>query len=105
MFPDKVAPHSDKQAWRKCKTCGNIWKSKIDSRTRCKAGCPECAKKIISESKMIPVVCVETGKEYSSIQDAESSTGINRHGISHCCKGDQMTAGGYHWRYAKSNDK
>ena len=99
LTPDKVAPHSDKKAWWKCKTCGYEWKSKIDSRTRLKAGCPECGKRKVSESKYKPVRCIETNNEYKSMQDAENDTGINRQCIANCCKGRQKTAGKYHWEY------
>ena len=99
LFPDKVAPHSDKKAWWKCNTCGYIWQSKIDSRTRMKSGCPECGKRIIAAAKFKSVICIETGKVYVSLKDAEDKTGINRNCIGNCCKGKQKTAGKYHWKY------
>lgn len=99
LFPDKVAPHSDKKAWWKCNTCGYIWQSKIDSRTRMKSGCPECGKRIIAAAKFKSVICIETGKVYVSLKDAEDKTGINRNCIGNCCKGNRKTAGKYHWKY------
>ncbi len=99
LFPDKVAPHSDKKAWWKCNCCGNIWLSKIDSRTRMHAGCPECGKRSVSESKYKAVKCIETGMIYKSIKDASMNTGIRSSSISSCCKGRQKTAGKHHWRY------
>ena len=100
LFPNKVAPHSDKKAWWRCKKCGNIWQSKIDARTRLQAGCPECGKHLISQSKYKPVKCIETGEVFISLQDAEIKTGINRTCISNCCRGKQKTAGKRHWKFS-----
>lgn len=47
----------------------------------------------------VPVVCVETGIEYESGKQAQEITGISRHNICSCCKGERKTAGGYHWIY------
>ena len=102
LFPDKVAPHSDKKAWWKCKSCGYSWKSKIDGRTGMKAGCPKCASRKRSEVQFKPVKCIETSKVYRSIKDAGTITGINRTCISNCCKGKQKTAGGFHWEFYKN---
>ena len=46
-----------------------------------------------------PILCVETGEVYHSLQYAEEMTGINQSNICKCCKGKVKTAGGYHWRY------
>ena len=97
--PNLVTSHSDKKVWWTCRKCGHIWRAKIDSRTRMKAGCPECGKRIVSESKYKPVRCIETGKIYKSLQTAEINTGINRNCIGNCCKGKQKTAGKLHWEY------
>jgi hypothetical protein len=45
------------------------------------------------------VVCIETGKEYKSIREAELCTGAGNQNITACCKGKRETSGGYHWRY------
>lgn len=49
-----------------------------------------------------PVFCIEQNKIYESINDAAKINGINKKGISGCCRGVKHynTAGGYHWRYA-----
>jgi hypothetical protein len=44
-------------------------------------------------------LCIETGKEYYSIREAERQTGILNTNISSCCKNKAKTAGGYHWKY------
>lgn len=46
----------------------------------------------------LPVICVETGVEYPSIQEARRQTKIRNIGM--CCSGSRNTAGGYHWKYA-----
>ena len=45
----------------------------------------------------IPVRCIETGKVYSSLTQAEKATGINHRSISYVCNGIKYTAGGLHW--------
>lgn len=45
----------------------------------------------------IPVICLETGTVYLSIEDAKRKTGIRN--IGECCRGNRNTAGGYHWEY------
>lgn len=37
--------------------------------------------------------------EYASVKEASLKTGINRAGISACCRGIAKSAGGYIWRY------
>lgn len=48
-----------------------------------------------------PVVCIDTGIIYESINDASRATGINKKGISGCCRHitHYNTAGGYRWRF------
>ena len=43
--------------------------------------------------------CIETGIIYSSTKEAKIQTGICDTCIQKCCKGQQKTAGGYHWEY------
>ena len=51
------------------------------------------------------VVCIEKNEMYSDAIYAQELTGINYRSISFACKGDQKTAGGFHWRYATDDDK
>lgn len=41
---------------------------------------------------------------YKGVKDASRKTGINRCGISLCCKNVRKTAGGYEWRYYDGRD-
>ena len=45
------------------------------------------------------VVCVETGRSYSSVRQASESTGILVQSIHQCLAGRSRSAGGYSWRY------
>lgn len=49
-----------------------------------------------------PVLCVETGEHFACINDAARATGINKKGISGCCRNvpHYNTAGGLHWQFA-----
>ena len=49
------------------------------------------------------VICVETGKFYSSMAQAQKETGINSRTIGYVVNNDRRykTAGGYHWKYAE----
>ncbi|MBQ1777855.1 MAG: GIY-YIG nuclease family protein [Acidaminococcaceae bacterium] len=48
------------------------------------------------------VVCIDTGEKFKSINDAARATGINKKGISGCCRElpHYNTAGGYRWAFA-----
>lgn len=63
-------------------------------------------KKIINNHG-VKVVCVETGKIYNTLTDAQKDTGASRQYIEFCCKDKNKTSGGYHWKYfnnIKTND-
>lgn len=51
-----------------------------------------------------PVICVETGIVYPSMQEVERLLKIHNSHICACCKGKRKRAGGYHWKYAKEGD-
>lgn len=46
------------------------------------------------------IICIETGKVYNSVKEAELVN--NSFHISRCCSGKRKTSGGYHWQYYKS---
>ena len=46
------------------------------------------------------VLCVETGETFVGLKEAGRQTSIDKTSISRCCRGQQKTAGGYHWRFA-----
>lgn len=47
-----------------------------------------------------PVLCVESGKIYTSQREAARQTGAYQTSITQCCRGKLKTTKGYHWRYA-----
>ena len=49
------------------------------------------------------VLCIETGLIYISANEAGRQTGIQPNNIRGVCKGVKKSAGGYHWKYVKSN--
>lgn len=54
----------------------------------------------ISNRKLArPVVCVESGKRYEAVIDAEKETGIAHQNITKVCRGKRPMAGGLHWEY------
>ncbi len=97
--PSEYFPHSDHKVWWKCQKCGYQWEAKIDSRTRMHAGCPKCGIKSISESKLKPVINLDTKEKYASLTVAQEKTGINKQCIGAVCRGKQKTAGHYHWAF------
>lgn len=59
-----------------------------------------CSSKSLEKTRR-PVICVETGIIYDSLQDAEIKTGISRKNIGKVCNGGKYrkTAGGYRWMF------
>ena len=53
-----------------------------------------------NKSRSKAVVCVETGKVYPNMKIAAADIGIDPSAISCVIRGVNITAGGYHWRYA-----
>lgn len=45
------------------------------------------------------VLCVETDTIYNSTCDAARQTGFDANHISACCRGEQHTSNGFHWKY------
>lgn len=53
-----------------------------------------------NKSRSKAVICVETGKVYPNMKIAAADIGIVPSAISGVIRGVNITAGGYHWRYA-----
>lgn len=51
-----------------------------------------------SYGRKVPVVCIELNKRFRTMQEAAAFINVDRRGILACLKGEQLTAGGYHWR-------
>ena len=57
--------------------------------------------KKIGRHGMKKVLCVELSKIYDCITAASKETDVDISSIIRCCKGKQMTAGNFHWRYVE----
>ncbi len=68
---------------------------KVDEKTRWR----------LAELNSKPVVCIETGIEYPSMQEAGRATGTARCNISKVIRGINETAGGYHWALKGQEDE
>lgn len=49
-----------------------------------------------------PIVCIESGKEFTSAFVAGKQEKIDSSTITACCRGRRKTAGGYHWKYKEA---
>ncbi|MCR5333276.1 MAG: hypothetical protein K6E11_04620 [Bacilli bacterium] len=57
---------------------------------------------VLKTGKQRNILCVETGIVYRSHKEAFEKTGIKH--IIECCRGNALTAGGYHWCYEDEKD-
>lgn len=55
----------------------------------------------VRPSKMISVMCIETGVIYESMLEAERKTGINNVLIHRCISGKRKSTHGFHWKRAE----
>ena len=51
----------------------------------------------------LKVECIETGKKYKSIEEAQQDTGTYRRRIKECCDGKRKEYKGLHWQYWGDN--
>ena len=58
-----------------------------------------------SKSRGHKVQCIETGKVYDSMREAERDTGCAHTHISECVRGIATHCNGYHWQYAPGVDQ
>lgn len=74
---------------------GHHYQTTVNHRTSSKAsGCPICA------GKHHKIQNIDTGEIFDSLATAAKSIGVKiGDNIRSCCKGKQLTAGGYHWQY------
>ena len=62
--------------------------------------CPQ----FVSSNEDRPVICVNTGVVYPTLEEAETQTGIRKGGIRDVLKGRRHTVCGTVWRYAEVGD-
>jgi hypothetical protein len=56
-------------------------------------------KECVSKSNSKPIVCVETGEVFRSVNEAAKAKNTNRVGISNCLRENQHSAAGFTWKY------
>ena len=89
------------KALNKRSLCGGFHWAYYDEKTDYKKNIFYGKNRIMKDTR---VLCVETNTKYSSIRDAELSTGIHQSHISCCAHKKQLTAGGFHWRFCKDDE-
>ena len=60
-------------------------------------------RKISSTKCSKKVLCIETNTIFDSTKEAGDWLGVNRAGISGCCRGKYKTIKGYHWKYVEED--
>ena len=61
--------------------------------------------KLESKNKMRKkIICIENGKIYNGLIEAEEMLNISVKQISKCLRGISKTAGGFHWKYGITDD-
>ncbi len=99
LTPSQVKVNSGKSVWWKCSICGHEWRTRIANRS-CGYGCPKCGREKTRVSKLRSVVNTDTGETFKDASEAAASCGLRTpNPIRACCRGQQKTAGGYHWKY------
>ncbi len=107
---EDISCGSDYRAYWICQVCGYEFRAKVADRAKRHTGCPKCGRKkaSINRSKKAIggrlILCVESGKIYSSMKEAAGEIGQKRSTcISNCLHDKQKTAGGFHWKYCDEN--
>lgn len=99
LTPNMFSVKSSQKVWWKCSKCGNEWKAVISSRSG-GTGCPICGRVKADIGRSKPVINIDTGVSYASLDAAAKAMGVNRStNIAACCKGKIHTAYGYHWKF------
>ena len=95
ISPSDITAHNTKKVYWKCEKCKNSYLCNIAHYTAGTSGCPICAGRR-------PVRCIEINQEFKGPTEASMvvfGDKKKKRGIVLCCRGEQKTAGGYHWEY------
>lgn len=98
LKPGDFLPQSNKKVWWKCSQ-GHEWEARIQERYKGHR-CPYCTGWLGNEA-----INIDTGEVFESFSKAAKKYNTYVASISRCCKGNQKTAGGYHWKYYAEDDK
>lgn len=99
-----VMPESAKETLRKYWTGHKQSKDTIDKRNTKLKGMKRSKEQIetyrkCKKDKFVKVQCIETGKVYPSIAEANREHGVKRSHIGAVCAGKRNTAFGYTWKF------
>lgn len=83
----------------RAKTCGSFHFEYLESSSKNANEEKGSIRKKLLGTKPVPIVCVETGKIYSTIKAASKEIKVASQSISAVLNGRRMTAGGFHWKY------
>lgn len=92
----KGKPHSEARKEMARRALGNRFNTE-EAKRKQKENTPRGG----AHHRAAAVICVDTGRFFSCIQEAANETGVSRSNISACCRGLQKTAGGKRWEYIK----
>lgn len=53
------------------------------------------------ERTSVPVICIETGEIFKSLEEACQKYKVGKPNLCNCCRGKKKTVGGFHWKYAE----
>lgn len=100
LKPTDIFAGSGKKVWWLGK-CGHEWQSTPNKRCNDNKQCPICYKERRSPS----IICMETGQIFENVKEATNFCGLKScNMIYRCCRGEQKTAGGYHWAYYENDE-
>ena len=103
LKPENISYGSGLKVWWLC-PMGHEYKMAPANRRPGKYCCLTCSRIYSAKKRSKPVICIETGIQYQSIQEAHEKTGADIAGISLCCKGKQNKSGGYHWKFVDKQE-
>lgn len=95
LKPTDVMVGSSKKVWWRGK-CGHEWQAKVGKMCNGTSRCPICYRMNRSRN----VICIENGEVYSIKQALQFANVKDSKSIYRCCRGEQKTSGGYHWKYS-----
>lgn len=86
--------------------CGYHWEYVNNNNKNKKKTVTESTKEKLKEAvkNKMQVRCIETNIVYCSQSEASRQTGISQSSISSVCRGETITAGGYHWELVEANN-
>lgn len=98
LSPDKVSVKSHLSVWWQCRECGMEWKTSIAHRAYGGTGCPECAKKKISDAQRELSIDV-----FQRIAEEKRGRCLSKEYVSQLKKLEFECAKGHRWKALPGN--